>query len=273
MVKPALIKVLGVLFRIKLLQSWLAISILLWNVFYLLLNINPDFTLENLISNLPLSSSIILIVASVFYLALRKWFVIPAILLTALVFQIAIGISCPWLNSVWIIQLMIMIVYPYYYYKYLHFENMLHVLRIAVGVLLIAATWQGQLPVSGNFNWIYADTALIGVLPTGILLTFWKYTRNMAGILLGISMGYIFGVAVTNELWNWIFWSAYISVMLVLLFADNREEDLIAFEWTRSYYYRFILLIIFLIPFFQNKIIKSSYQASSDSNQTDLLHS
>lgn len=264
---------LGVLYRIRLLQSWLSISIICWNVFYLVFAADFNYQLLESYYNPAILSSLALSALALIYLINRKWFIISILMLAGLGLQMALGISCPWLNSIWIVQLLVMLIYPYYFYKYLPFENMLHVMRLAIGVVLIAASWQGQLPVSGNFQWIYADAALVGVLPTGILLTFWKSTRNMAGILLGISMGYIFGVALVNDLWNWIFWTAYISIMLVMLFADNREEDIIAFEWTRSPYYRILILLILAIPFVQSKIIKTTYQAEVKASNEQKIKS
>ncbi len=241
---------MGALFRIKIIQSFLALSIIDFAGFSLTREVTATpFQPEQLLSSWPL---ITLTAVGVLYLIFRKTLILPLALLSLSVFALWAYPARNQLSFMWIGLLLVLLAYPVFFYKYLDFTQMLSMLRTVVWGMIAAG---GYLFIQKHANEEIATGMYIavGTVVVGNFMLLLNRKKSLGTGLLTAGWIVLCYLSYTFNDWVSLACLCHFPVLWLCLHHDTTNYEPASYGFVRNPYFRLVSLVLVIALFVAEK--------------------
>jgi len=242
-------KTMGALFRIRLLQYWFMLSLLLWHAeiwYRVAVPLHYSELPAHLFELLPSALSLLVILC---YAIWRKTVMFPLLLMVSSAWYLITSTELDTMHLYWFFAWMVMIAFPFFYYKFQDFKQMVSMYR---WMLLIGSIGLMTFSIRNAGDTITIAVNSLFVL--GTLGFFFQYLKSISAVFILVGAGWMIYSASIIESWPIIYLYLTQLVATAILFADPFSRELPQFLWLRYPYFRvimFVVLMMAVIPFIE----------------------
>jgi hypothetical protein len=242
-------KTMGALFRIRLLQYWFILSLLVWHAeiwYRVAVPLHYSELPAHLFELLPSALSLLVILC---YSIWRKTVMLPLLLTVSSAWYLITSTELDTMHLYWFFAWMVMIAFPFFYYKFQDFKQMVSMYR---WMLLVGAI--GLMTFSIRDGADAATITMNSLFVLGTLGFFLQFLKPVSAVFIVVGAGWMVYSASMIQSWPIAYLYLTQIVATTILFADPFSRELPQFLWLRYPYFRvimFVLLIMAVIPFIE----------------------